>query len=122
MANNWPAGVNSKTYNWTIDAPRYPIIEDEADVGIFKRRLRSTKPVYRYSCDMFFSRPTEFDTFQTWVLTNLVGGTQSFNMPWPTTMGGTTKEVRFVFNDNQPYSIGMYRKDKAKISFTIEEM
>ena len=124
MAETFPT-INSKIYNYTPTAPRFDIVEDEVDVGIKKRRLRSTKYRQNHAGKFKFTRD-EFETFQVWVWTNLLGGTLSFNLPIPNTLLGlngdytTTREVRFVFKDDEPYSITTLTQDVIIVSFEIE--
>lgn len=126
MAETFPT-INNKIYNYTPTAPKFDIVEDEVDVGIKKRRLRSTKYRQNHAGKFKFTRD-EFETFQVWVWTNLLGGTLSFNMPIPTTLLGlngdytTTREVRFVFKDDEPYSMITLTQDVIIVSFEIEEV
>lgn len=126
MAETFP-NINNKIYNYTPSAPRFDIIEDEVDVGIKKRRLRSTKYTQRHIGKFKFTRD-EFETFQIWVWTNLLGGTLSFNMPIPNnllSLNGdytTIREVRFMFNNGEPYTVNTLTSDIVIVSFEIEEM
>lgn len=126
MAETFP-NINNKIYNYTPSAPRFDIIEDEVDVGIKKRRLRSTKYRQNHIGKFKFTRD-EFETFQIWVWTNLLGGTLSFNIQIPNNLLGlngdytTTREVRFVFNDGEPYTVNTLTSDIVIVSFEIEEM
>ena len=126
MTETFPS-INNKIYNYTPSAPKFDIIEDEVDVGIKKRRLRSTKYRQNYIGQFKFTR-TEFETFQIWVWTNLLGGTLSFNMTMPNNLLGlngddtTTREVRFVFKNGEPYGVSTLTKDIVIVSFELEEM
>jgi hypothetical protein len=126
MAETFPT-INSKIYNYTPSAPKFDIVEDESDVGYSKRRLRSTKYTQNHSGSFKFTRD-EFETFQVWVWTNLLGGTLSFTIDIPVNLQGlngddtTNREVRFVFNSGEPYSIKTLTKDVVIVSFTFEEV
>jgi len=118
---NFPQSINSEIHNYKQSAPIFPIIEDESDTGIAKRRLRSTTAIRQHSWEFHFTRD-EYEIFQIWAWTNLVGGTLSFNMPWTSELGGGTKEVRFVLKDNKAFSIEKIDGDDVHLSVEVEEV
>lgn len=126
MAETFPT-INSTIYNYTPSAPRFDIVEDDVDVGIKKRRLRSTKYKQNHAGKFKFTRD-EFETFQVWVWTNLLGGTLSFNLPIPNVLLGlnadysSPREVRFVFNSGEPYKVSTLTKNIVLVSFEVEEV
>ena len=118
---NYPASINSKIWNYAPGAPKFSIVQDESDTGLAKRRLRSTVAIKRHAWDFIFTR-AEYEIFQIWIWTNLVGGTLSFNIPWPETLGGGTKEIRFMLVDGEAYKIVRFDKDGVRLSVHMEEI
>jgi hypothetical protein len=130
MAIEWPAGVNKKIYDYVPNAPKFPIVKDESDIGNDKRRLRSTKARILHDFRMIFDvKSGEWQTFQVWYATNLKGGVLSFNFDFSSYIIGfngdtsTIREVRATIDDNGAgYMIDNMDRDIAIIRWTLEEI
>lgn len=128
MAVTWASGVNQKTYNY-IQTSNMAIVQDDSDItGVYKMRLRSTRPAIVHKFYMKFSLVadsyalSEWNLFKTWVERNLAGGVLSFMFPNPVT--GVSTEMQFVISDaGAAYEIQRFTvKDSVLIQVSMKEV
>lgn len=115
----WPAMVNAQMLDYKPSPKKYPIVEDQTDIGTSQRRLRSTFAIVRHAFKLKLTA-LELVAFDDFVSSQTVGGTLPFLFPFPSLLGGK-KAVRFVLNEGEAYSFKYWDKSKAYVGVELEE-